>query len=139
MKIQLKSIVITPEQIIAAAALIRKDQEDLDTAQCTDEQWAIATEHWLRVKLNELLVDVDWNARSGFEIEPKCDYATCQDKPLPHSIYCQRHNDNALEDGEKGYTMPIYPTVVRKDEDRSVAIVQRRELAPEPDGNVLWA
>lgn len=133
MTYRIMPIIITPAQIAAIAQVIASDQAN-EQEQPTPEQWQAATEHWLRAKINDILVDVDWHARNDFSIEPTCQGGGCRKAPLPHSVYCRYHTDQAIEDGETGRTVPVVPTVARP----STAIVQRRELTPEPDGNILW-
>lgn len=138
----LKPIIITPRQIIAVAALIAADQTDEYTAQYTPEQWQTATEHWLRAKMNDILVDVDWHARNGFEIEPKCVAGGCQQTPLPHGAYCKYHGEYALEDGDTGRTVPLAPTVVHRasESDRATApFANRPDLKLDAHGEPNWA
>lgn len=132
-------ITITAAQIVAIAQRIADDNPQSLDGQYTPEQWQAATEHWLRTRINSLLVDVEWHARSDFEIEPTCqgDGASCRQAPLPHSIYCRYHSDQAVEDEATGRTVPVAPTVAPRHGNGD--IMQRRRLEPEPDGDILWA
>src|SRR5688500_10592195 len=75
---QLAPITISPEHIIAAAQKIANTHDD--AWKHTEAQWLESVEHYLRVKINDLLVDVDFHAGKDFESEFTCDHPNCFDK-----------------------------------------------------------
>jgi hypothetical protein len=56
----IKPIIITPEQIIAAAQKIAN--EDDDAHSYTADQYVVAVRRYLESCVNDLLVDADWHA-----------------------------------------------------------------------------
>lgn len=130
-KLQPVAIIIHPSQIMAAAQKIA-DHSDY-AWESTEEQWLAAVENYLRRKVNELLVDADWHAtKDGITIDLQCDHPTCEAAPLPHSVYCEQHGNLNATAATK-FKLPEPPDWAHSE------IVQRRQLTPEPDGDILWA
>lgn len=105
MSTELKPITITPERIIAAAQKIADSHDD--AWEHTPEQYIAATEHWLRIKINELLSEAAHYASKSdisgnFDLELNCEsrsrnhhdglWHRCENPALPHSPFCEMHN-----------------------------------------------
>lgn len=134
---ELKPITITPEQIIAAAQkIVNAHAKDDEGWQYTEAQWLAAVEHYLRCKVNDLLIDADWLAnKDRFDVERTCDYPTCQIAPAPHSVYCPEHTGYLDPETAQALNIPPAPPWAKGNGE----IIQRPQLDPEPDGDILWA
>lgn len=110
MTTELTPIIITPEQIIAAAQLIVDDHDD--AWEHTADEYLAATEHWLRLTINNLLCEAGHETgRNGsrFSLSPKCDMPRCQRPALAHSDSCEYHAFHREEAG--GATELVMPPV----------------------------
>ena len=94
---QPEAITITPEQIIAAAQKIRAAMTE-EREQVSSTSANIATEHWLRCVIADILAEpehyaVSANALGNFAFDPDCAHPGCRCVPRAHDIYCTRHSD----------------------------------------------
>lgn len=146
---QLKPIIITPEQIIAAAQKIANDHDD--AWQHSKDQWLTATEFFLRTAVNDLLASVDYHAfQSGglgpFSLTPECATPGCRRTPLADDIFCDWHRDHENErrqweaDSKNEFVVPPIPEWAQSEQDRIAApLASRPELKPDEHGEYLWA
>lgn len=117
MNIELK-ITFTDKQIIAAAQKIAANDDS--AWETTPEQYLTAVRNYLACCISDIVSDADWYAnKDNFSVE----------KQYTPS-FCDEADDLIL---------PDTPEWAKERIDGSTAIVQRRELTPEPDGNILYA
>jgi hypothetical protein len=135
MNFQLQPIIITPEQIIAAAQKIANQADDV--WQNSEAEWLEAVEHYLRCKVNDILIDADWHAnKDHFDVERTCDYPTCYAKPAPHSVYCSQHSDAYAPETASELVLPPAPEWAL---DRAAALPAAHDrVVITPDGEI-WA
>lgn len=115
---QLKPITIPPSQIIAAAQSIAAKDEN--AWEFTPEQYLTAVRNYLECCISDIVSDADWWAnKDNFSAAKK---------------YTPSHCEEAGE-----LLMPPAPEWAHEPINGTNAIVQRAELTPEPDGNILWA
>lgn len=118
------SITITPEQIIAAAQKIADSQFENGSWEHTAEEYVAATEHWLRIRINELLTEAahyanQSNISGNFDLNLSCEtrrrnlndglWYRCENPALPHSPYCEMHDHYSEAGGAIELVMPSPP------------------------------
>lgn len=131
-------ITITAEQIYAAA---QKIANNIDNAwQYTEAQILAAVEHYLRVKVLDLLADVEMHAEDDlFSFQRTCDCVYCSEPPAPHSLYCNEHQGLFVADEATELVIPAPPAWFSADVDRATApMASRPELVPDENGEYLW-
>lgn len=113
----IEPIIITPEQIMAAAAKIAAKDE---TAwEYTSEQYLKAVRSFLESSISDIVADADWHASTDFSADKKY---------VPS--FCDEASD---------FAVPPAPEWAHDDVNLATDIVQRRQLTPEPDGDIIYA
>ena len=112
-------IIITKEQIIAAAQLIAN--KDGNAWEYTPQQYVVAVEGYLHCLISDILNDADWHAgKDHFTAGKKYDPAFC---------------DEATE-----LVMPQPPEWAHDQADRdTAAFAPRPQCQVEPDGQIYFA
>ena len=120
----IKPIIITPEQIMAAATKIAAKDE---TAwEFTSTQYLKAVRSFLESSIYDLLNDADWHANADNFAAEKFDGT-------------RRTNRVSDLDESSDFDVPEPPEWAHDDVNLATDIVQRRQLTPEPDGDIIYA
>ena len=113
----IEPIIITPEQIMAAAAKIAA--QDGGAWEYTSEQYLMAVRSFLESSISDIVADADWHASTVFSADKKY---------VPS--FCDKASD---------FAVPEPPEWAHDEVNLATDIVQRRQLQPDENGDIIYA